>query len=71
MTIASVCPLCGSTVKDLMYSELKIVKCRSCNLVYTSPLPDSEELNKLYDKSYYYDTKKYDPRIWKPQRKNE
>jgi len=56
------CPICGSdisspylNVKDYTVSEerFQLVKCSSCDLVYTNPRPDAFSIGKYYKSSDY------------------
>lgn len=50
------CNLCGSTDAETVYdfSRLRIVRCRACGLVYTSPrLTQSEIESRLYGPDYW------------------
>ena len=64
------CPSCGQTsftphlsAKDYTYSgsSFRLVKCDSCTLVFTNPIPDEVEIGRYYDNPDYVshsDTKK-------------
>lgn len=45
------CILCKNKFFDNMYiiNGYKIVKCKSCDLVFTNPMPSRKELNKIYN----------------------
>jgi SAM-dependent methyltransferase len=61
ITLAN-CPSCGQTTfspylsaKDHTYSKsrFQLVKCDSCTLVFTNPLPEESEIAKYYDNPDY------------------
>ena len=61
------CPLCNSeqnpinkvaNYPDMFLSCKSIILCKECNLIFASPLPNSEELNQYYGCGLYYDTTK-------------
>lgn len=54
------CPLCNSKRFKLLYdlssksSKIyKIVKCKTCGLVFRNPQPDEQDINEFYTKEYY------------------
>lgn len=56
------CPLCGTSESDFIYTErgnLKIVKCRSCNLIYVNPRVKGSEKNYWGDEQVYLEEAKY------------
>jgi len=60
------CPLCNSKRFRLLYDlssksfEIyKIVKCKTCDLVFRNPQPAEQEINKFYTKEYYLGTTDY------------
>ena len=64
------CDLCGSSSNnfivsqtDLLHNQTKeifsIVKCNSCNLVFTNPRPKLSEIGSYYPKKYYAHKKKF------------
>ena len=57
------CPWCGSDnaqlhleLKDLFLTQepFKILECKDCGLLYTSPRPNKEEIGKYYKSDEYY-----------------
>lgn len=60
------CPLCNSKRFRLLYdlssksSKIyKIVKCKTCGLVFRNPQPAEQEINEFYTKEYYLGTTDY------------
>ena len=62
MTVILICPICESrsfrpeiVLKDYSISkeEFKIVKCTTCNFLFTNPQPTNEELPKYYASDDY------------------
>ena len=50
------CNICGRRSTKFLYAkyDLKIVKCRHCNLVYTNPRLQEEDLLKRYSPEYFF-----------------
>ena len=50
------CNLCGLNRTEIIQEAeepFKVVKCKSCGLVYTNPQPDSKLIQEHYQKEYY------------------
>lgn len=53
----TVCPLCFSN-SFKQYDKVEqwsLLKCNSCNFIFTSPMPTEEKLKKFYSKEYFSD----------------
>jgi SAM-dependent methyltransferase len=55
------CPICGSasTAERLRFGEYSIVRCASCELQFTHPIPDPATLARAYNIDYSVDFEKY------------
>ena len=62
-TMNDKCPWCGSEnaqlhieLKDLFLTQepFKILECKDCGLLYTTPRPNKEEIGKYYQSDEYY-----------------
>jgi 2-polyprenyl-3-methyl-5-hydroxy-6-metoxy-1,4-benzoquinol methylase len=50
------CPVCGSGQSDSAFVRSdggKVVRCRSCRMLYLNPRPTLAELMKMYDRDYF------------------
>lgn len=53
------CNLCDSTEYTIKYNiprygkNIRIVKCKKCNLIYQNPLPSTKDIVDMYDKDYF------------------
>jgi len=48
------CNICGRSDEEfLFYAPERIVRCKSCGLVYNNPRLDAESLKKMYSKEYF------------------
>ena len=51
------CPLCGQLDADIKFSfpkySINVVRCRNCQMVWTTPRVAVSDLNNLYQPSYY------------------
>ena len=66
------CNLCGLNNTEIIQeaeSPFKVVKCKSCGLVYTNPQPERKSIGEHYQEDYYKEwiEKQMDKRIpmWK------
>ena len=57
------CPWCGSEnaqlhlkLKDLFLTQepFKILECKECGLLYTTPRPNKDEIGRYYKSEEYY-----------------
>ena len=56
------CPLCGKNDSNFIYSErgsLKIVKCKSCDLIYVNPRVKQAEKNYWGNEEIYFEEAKF------------
>jgi SAM-dependent methyltransferase len=64
------CDLCGQRDEEFLYAKpgaltnypFRVVRCRSCGLIYLNPRLREAAIAKLYDQSYY-DGKGFDPHV--------
>jgi 2-polyprenyl-3-methyl-5-hydroxy-6-metoxy-1,4-benzoquinol methylase len=64
------CDLCGKRDEEFLYTKqgvltgypFRVVRCRSCGLVYINPRLGEQVIAELYDK-YYYNGKGFDPNV--------
>jgi len=47
------CPYCNSRAIYTVWPETQWDQCRSCGLFFRNPMPTKEELDKLYEQSWY------------------
>jgi SAM-dependent methyltransferase len=53
------CVLCGRTTGRVVWTmgEWSVVRCGTCGLLATRPIPESDLLRRIYDNPAYYDTR--------------
>lgn len=54
--MSAICNLCGSEYlkRHYAFEKYSVMKCEACGLHFLYPVPDYEELKKIYSKEYYF-----------------
>ncbi len=64
------CDLCGEVNEEFLYTKrgsltdypFRVVRCRSCGLIYLNPRLGEQAIKELYDQNYY-NGKGFDPHV--------